>query len=88
MIPHVERPCTLLIEGWQKGFNKVGFTKMLQEEFDLSLTIAKGMTDQILENKPLAINVAEIDIERVSLRARNLGAIVRRGSFVAEDSCR
>jgi hypothetical protein len=91
MTAPIEQHCNmLLIEGWSQGFNKVAFTRMLQQEFDLSLAAAKGMTDQILEGKPLAFNVAETDIERISSLAQSLGAIVRRDSSVsviAEDSC-
>ena len=81
----------LIVEGWNKGFNKVAFTKMLQKELGFSLTIAKGMTDQILEGKLLVIDIADADIERISALAQNLGATVRRGSSVSsavEDSCR
>jgi hypothetical protein len=92
MTDSVEPHCsTLIVEGWNKGFNKVAFTKMLQKEFGFSLTIAKVMTDQLLENKLLVIDIADADIERINALAQDLGAIVRRdssASSVAEDLCR
>ena len=87
-----EHRTALLIEGWNEGFNKVAFTKMLQHEFGFSLTAAKNMTDQILERRPVTVHVVETDIERISSLAQKIGAIVssKSSSTLAtrEGSCR
>ncbi|MBB5346091.1 hypothetical protein [Tunturibacter empetritectus] len=92
MTAPIEHRTTLIIEGWNKGFNKVAFTKMLQHEFGFSLTVAKNMTDQVLERTPIAINVESADIKRISSLAQQMGAIVCSGnsstSAIPEDSCR
>jgi ribosomal protein L7/L12 len=92
MTAPIEHRTTLIIEGWNEGFNKVAFTKMLRHEFGFSLTAAKSMTDQVLERTPLAINVVSADIERISSLAQQMGAIVCSGnsstSAIPEDSCR
>jgi hypothetical protein len=83
---------TLIIEGWNEGFNKVAFTKILRHEFGFSLTAGKTMTDQVLERTPLAIDVVSADIRRLRLLGRQMGAIVCSGnsstSAIPEDSCR
>jgi hypothetical protein len=78
---------TLLIEGWRIGFNKVGFTNLLRQELDLSLSAAKDMTDQLLEGKQLAMNVSSKDIDRISALVQDLGPNVRSDASLAEDSC-
>ena len=88
----IEHQTILLVEGWNEGFNKVAFTKMLQHEFGFSLAMAKNMTDQVLERKPLAISVVSADIKRISSLAQQIGAIVSSEnssmSAMPEDSCR
>jgi hypothetical protein len=80
MIGSIEHQRNLMIEGWSVGFDKVAFTKLLQQELNLSLSVAKVMTDQVLEGKSVAINVTDEDRERVASLAQGLGAIVRAAS--------
>lgn len=86
MIGPIEQRRNLVIEGWREGFNKVAFTKLLQQELGLPLSAAKGMTDQILEGKSIAVSVTDEDRERITSLAQSLGAIVRTASEV-EGSC-
>jgi ribosomal protein L7/L12 len=79
---------TLVIEGWTIGFNKVAFTKLLQEELDLPLSSAKEMTDQILNGEKISVNVSGKDMDRISDAVVGLGAKVTRSSASVEDSCR
>ena len=92
MTAPIEHRTTLVIEGWNEGFNKVAFTKMLRHEFGFSLTAAKSMTDQVLKRAPLAINVVSADIKRLRLLVQQMDAIVCSGnsstSAIPEDSCR
>jgi ribosomal protein L7/L12 len=79
---------TLIVEGWNVGFNKVAFTKLLQQELGLSLSSAKEMTDQVLEGKRISLSVLEKDMDRMSEAAHHLGAKIMRHSMAAEESCR
>ena len=79
--------CKLLIEGWNIGFNKVEFTKLLQRELNLSLSSAKAVTDQILEGKQLKVDVPRKEMDRIVAAAEALGAKVRPDSVLVEDSC-
>lgn len=78
----------LLVEGWKIGFNKVAFTKLLQQEMALSLASAKEMTDQILDGKQITLAVSESELNRISDAMSDLGAMVRRDVAVTEKSCR
>jgi ribosomal protein L7/L12 len=78
---------TLVIEGWNIGFNKVVFTKLLQQELGLSLSSAKEMTDQVLEGKRISVSVLDQDMGRITEAVHRLGAKVIRNSVAAEDSC-
>lgn len=40
----------LKIKGWEEGFRKISFTKLLTEYCELSLSEAKEITDNFLEN--------------------------------------
>jgi ribosomal protein L7/L12 len=88
MTDSIKKQCSLLIEGWNEGFNKVSFTKLLQQEMGASLSTAKDMTDRILEGKPVTVNVVEKDADRIASLAEERGAIVRRAASVVEGSCR
>ena len=81
-------PSRLLVEGWKIGFEKVAFTKLLQQEMGLSLSSAKDMTDQVLDGKQIALAVSESELNRVSDAMSSLGAMVRRDIAIAERSCR
>jgi hypothetical protein len=67
----------IFIYGWNKGFQKVQFTKMLQQELGLSLAFAKSTTDNILEGGRVNLAVGESDYQRVANLATELGALVQ-----------
>ncbi len=66
----------LVLAGWSYGFNKVEFTKMLQNELGYSLSVAKNITDQVLTTHPVELLLPESNYELVSHLSRKLGAIV------------
>jgi hypothetical protein len=78
----------LVIEGWDVGFNKVAFTKLLHQELGLPLSSAKDMTDQVLEGKRITVSVLGEDMNRICEAAHGLGARVTRNPVDGEDSCR
>jgi hypothetical protein len=47
------------ITGWQVGFNKIEFTKLLREDFNFSLSQAKKNTDNLLEGKIIQLSFNE-----------------------------
>lgn len=67
---------TLVISGWQIGFNKVEFTKMLKVELDMGLNEAKATTDAVVDGTLLELPIGDRDFERIAKRAVELGAIV------------
>ena len=68
-----EKSCVYL-RGWQVGFNKVAFTKLMKEEVGVSLLAAKNLTDRLLTGETVIIWVR--DLSKTVDEARNLGAIV------------
>jgi ribosomal protein L7/L12 len=48
--------CTVIIEGWHPGFQKVSGTKLLQSFAGYSLAEAKRAVDEVLENKPVFVH--------------------------------
>lgn len=54
--------------GWEVGFNKVGLTKLLQEDFGYSLGQAKNVVDAILGNQPREIDVSDISLEEIDVK--------------------
>ncbi len=83
---NLEPKRTLVISGWQLGFNKVAFTKMLKTELDLSLSDAKAITDSILDGRPEELPIGDRESERIAKRASDLGAVVLGPS--EESPCR
>ena len=69
----LEKSCVYL-RGWQVGFNKVGFTKLMKEEVGVSLAAAKNLTDRLLAGETVIIWVRHLS--KTVDEARNLGAIV------------
>jgi ribosomal protein L7/L12 len=78
---------TLFVEGWNAGFNKIAFTKLLQVGLGLSLSQAKSLTDQILEGAQVKIDVPPNQLSKLTNSAKSLGAKVGDGSPLTEDSC-
>jgi len=64
----------LHLHGWQVGFNKVEFTKLMKEEVGLSLSDAKRITDRLLAGETVIVEVH--NQMKVANQARELGAIV------------
>lgn len=67
---------TLVISGWHVGFQKIEFTKFLRQNFGLSLTEAKSITDNILHGEPADLEVDRSGRARIANEAAALGAIV------------
>ncbi len=70
----VNRP--LIISGWNIGFRKVEFTKMLQSELGLGLSEAKGTTDKVLEKELVELHVSGQNYARIVELATELGVVV------------
>jgi hypothetical protein len=52
---------TLVVLGWNVGFNKVKFTRLLQSVPGYSLPHAKSITDAVLEGKNVELQVQRSD---------------------------
>jgi hypothetical protein len=64
----------VVFRGWEPGFNKVGFTALMQAEVGVSLSAAKDLTDKLLTGEPVIVWVH--DLPKTVDQARNLGAVV------------
>ena len=64
----------LQLSGWNAGFNKVRFTRLVQDLLGYSLTDAKQVTDTIMDGETVTIEVPEIQADRVIASMSELGA--------------
>lgn len=69
---------TVVIFGWNVGFQKVGFTKLLRYELGYSLSEAKSKTDAVLENQRIELTLHKADVDHVLFKLTQLGAKFRR----------
>ena len=76
----------LVIVGWNVGFQKVEFTKLLRCNFGFSLTEAKSITDKVLDGERAELAVDRGDRSRIANEATALGAIVAEEN--KEATCR
>ena len=65
---------TVLVSGWNVGFNKVKFTQLLQRTLGYSLGQAKRATDAVLEGGALELQVPDDESERLLSTMSALGA--------------
>ncbi len=74
---------TIQIFGWNVGFDKVKFTLLLKSALEYSLSDAKSVTDAIMANETVELQVAEAEVEAVLSSMHLLGA--RCGAVVAHE---
>ena len=72
---------TIIVSGWNVGFQKINFQHKLRHEFDLSLSSAKNACDAVLDGKRLELHVQDSEYLRIGSELIQLGAKVE-----AEDS--
>ena len=65
------------LRGWNVGFNKVEFTKLLQGEPGYSLKHSKDTTDAILAGESVLLEVSDEQYEEQTRRIKALGARVK-----------
>jgi ribosomal protein L7/L12 len=65
----------IVVTGRNIVFQKVEFTKTLKLELGCSLSEAKGMTDAVVDRKPIQVDLPEEQFDRVSDRFSKLGAV-------------
>jgi hypothetical protein len=64
---------TLVVSGWNVGFQKVNFTKLLQSEFGFSLSKAKAATDSVLDHDSIDLTLPVAEHDRLMSRLAALG---------------
>jgi hypothetical protein len=64
----------IVVDGWKVDFNKVGFTKLLRYELGYRLSVAKGLTDGLLEGQPVILEVDDSKLEQVISELEGLRA--------------
>jgi hypothetical protein len=83
-------PRAVIISGWNDGFKKVEFTKLLKDELGYSLSLAKSVTDRIVDKCRVELLVSESVHGRFTRLSASLGAIVAddiQGPNAKEKSC-
>jgi hypothetical protein len=82
----VESNRKIVFQGWEIGFQKVNFTKMIREELCLGLFDGKSITDRVLAGDRVELLVSSEKYEVIAKRAGDLGAIVLSENL--ETTCR
>jgi ribosomal protein L7/L12 len=70
----------LVLCGWNVGFNKVGLTKLLRGTIGYSLSEAKAITDTVLKNQTVGINIPDEQLEAVVSELTDLGVKFQSGT--------
>jgi hypothetical protein len=64
----------VVIFGWNVGFEKVEFTKLLGRELGYSLSEAKSKTDAVLGNQRIELKLHKVDVDQMLSKLIKLGA--------------
>ena len=63
-------------KGWKYGMQKVAFTKLLRNEANLPLEVAKQTTNDLLESKTITIELLTLEEARnIYEKAESLGVV-------------
>ena len=65
---------TVLISGWNDGFQKVNFTLLMKSELGLTLKPAKEITDRIMAGEQVELQVPDNQVEGLLAAMTHLGA--------------
>ena len=65
----------LMISGWNLGFQKVQFTRLMKQELGLTLQPAKQITDNIMDGEPVELRLPDDQAEHLLAAMQDLGAI-------------
>lgn len=65
---------TVLISGWNDGFQKVHFTHLMKAEMHLTLHPAKQITDRIMDGELVELEVPDEQVEQLLSAMTALGA--------------
>jgi ribosomal protein L7/L12 len=68
---------TVTVTGWNNGFNKVQFNKLIRESGNCGLAEAKEMVDSLLEGQAFEIEISDADHKDFCTRAKELGAVLK-----------
>jgi len=80
LLGHGELMEPVVIFGWNIGFQKMEFTKLLRHGLGYSLSEAKSKTDAVLENQRIELRLHNADVDQVLSKLKQLGA-----KFVREE---
>lgn len=66
----------VLFEGWNNGLKKMSLTKLFQQKIHLSLDIAKGKTDALLDGETFVVETESAELaEELAKEATAIGAV-------------
>lgn len=69
---------TVRIIGWNRGFQKISHTKLIQAYTGLGIAEAKRVTDDVLEGQQAEVEVDDRNVEDFLRQVRELGAQAER----------
>jgi ribosomal protein L7/L12 len=64
----------VVIDGWNVGFRKVEFTKMLKSRLGYSLSDAKALTDAVVAEHRVELHVEDSNLSEFQSALNELGA--------------
>jgi hypothetical protein len=67
---------TIVVSGWNVGFQKINFTQKLRDEFNFSFSGAKNACDAVLDGQRLELHVQDSDYLRIRSELIQLNAKV------------
>lgn len=65
---------TIVISGWELGFQKVKLTELLRYDLGYSLSDAKAKTDMVLDNQRIELIVGDTQFSEMLAKLRLIGA--------------
>lgn len=66
---------SIVVTGWNPGFDKIGMNKLLREQLGYSLGDAKRAVDDILENKPILLTIPAESVGKLPVELVRLGVV-------------
>ena len=64
---------TILLTGWKEGIKKVSLTLLLHEHANYSLSEAKAVTDAVINNRVVRLELTDEQFSRVMSKLGEIG---------------
>lgn len=68
-----------VITGWRAGLKKVSLTKLLHDACGYSLSQAKGITDSVLDNQSVTLELPDDQFAQIVVSLKEIGVKCSEG---------